>query len=272
MVNPNDPNLSIRRQCSLMSIPRSSLYYQPKPEKPENLRYMEIMDVHLTEHPDEGVVSVIYMFQTIGLIVGPKRIRRLLRLMGRETIFRRKNLTKSGLKQYIKPYLLRDLSVSRSNQVWCTDITYIPMKHGFLYMTAYIDVYSRKIVGWGLSNTMTVDWCLDVFKRAISEYGCPEIINSDQGSQYTSSMWQSFMEQNGIQISMDGKGRALDNIWIERFWKSLKYNHVYLNPADNGKELKSGIQKYISYYNRKIHHTTREAPNARYEYSMLQAA
>ena len=168
MVDPKHPNLSIRNQCSLMSISRSSYYYLPKPEKPENLRFMHIMDAHLTEHPDEGVVSVILMFQTIGIIVGPKRIRRLLRLMGRETIFRRKNLTKSGLKQYIKPYLLRNLSVVRSNQVWCTDITYIPMKHGFLYLTAYIDVYSRKIVGWGLSNTMTVDWCLDVLKRAIS--------------------------------------------------------------------------------------------------------
>ena len=192
--------------------------------------------------------------------------------MGRETIFRRKNLTKSGLKQYIKPYLLRNLSVVRSNQVWCTDITYIPMKHGFLYLTAYIDVYSRKIVGWGLSNTMTVDWCLDVLKRAISQHGCPEIINSDQGSQYTSSMWQSFMEQNGIQISMDGKGRALDNIWIERFWKSIKYNHIYLNPADDGRVLKAGIHKYITYYNSKIHHTIREVPNARYHCSMLKVA
>jgi putative transposase len=139
--------------------------------------------------------------------------------MGRVTILRRKNLTKSGLKQYIKPYLLRNLSVISSNQVWCTVITYIPMKHGYLYLTAYIDVYSRKIVGWGLSNAITVDWCLDVLKRAISQHGGPEIINRDQGSQYTSSMWQSFMEQNGIQISMDGKCRALDNIWIERFWK-----------------------------------------------------
>ena len=272
MVDSKHPNLSIRNQCSLMSISRSSYYYQPKPEKPENLRFMHIMDAHLTEHPDEGVVSVTLMFQTIGIIVGPKRIRRLLRLMGRETIFRRKNLTKSGLKQYIKPYLLRNLSVIRSNQVWCTDITYIPMKHGFLYLTAYIDVYSRKIVGWGLSNTMTVDWCLDVLKRAISQHGCPEIINSDQGSQYTSSMWQSFMEQNGIQISMDGKGRALENIWIERFWKSIKYNHIYLNPADDGRALKAGIHKYITYYNSKIHHTTREAPNARYHCSMLKAA
>ncbi len=141
--------------------------------------------------------------------------------------------------------MLKNLNVIRTNLIWCSDITFCPMKYGSLYLTAYIDVYSRKIVGWGLSNTLTVDWCLLVLKRAIPQHECPEIINSDQGSQYTSSMWQSFMEQNGIQISMDGKGRALDNIWIERFCKSIKYDHIYLNPADDGRALKAGIHHVL---------------------------
>lgn len=272
LVDAEHTELSIRSQCDLLSIPRSTLYYKPKPEKPENLELMEMMDRHLTDHPTEGVVSMVLMYKALGFLVGPKRIRRLMRLMGRETIFQRKNLTKSGLKAYIKPYLLKDLNITRANQVWCTDITYIPMRHGFMYLTAFIDVYSRKIVGWGLNNTMDTEWCLEVLEHAIATHGCPEIINSDQGSQYTSSMWQSFMDKNVIRISMDGKGRALDNVWIERFWKSVKYDHVYLNPVDDGIELWIGINGYISYYNLKIHHTTREAPAVRYQESIQLAA
>jgi putative transposase len=160
----------------------------------------------------------------MGFIVGPKRIRRLFRLMGRNTIYRRKNLTKSGMKEFIKPYMLRNLKISHANQIWCTDITYIPMRKGFMYMTAIIDVYSRKIVGWGIS------------------------------------------------ISMDGKGRALDNVWIERFWKSLKYDYIYLNPVDDGFELYGGVQNHIDYYHDKTHHTTKQTPNDRYDESMKNAA
>lgn len=233
---------------------------------------MHIMDKHLTAHPTEGVRSMVLFLLARNYPVGPKRIRRLLKLMGRQTIYRRKNLTKQGLKEYIKPYLLNGLKITCANQVWCTDITYIPMKHGFLYLTAIIDVYSRKIVGWGISNTMTAQWCKQILQEAISVHGKPEIINSDQGSQYTSALWTQYVESAAIGVSMNGKGRALDNVWIERFWKSLKYDYVYLNPAEDGFELHEGVQNHIGYYHDKIHHTTCETPNQRYQKSRADAA
>lgn len=173
-----------------------------------------------------------------------------------ETIYRKKNLTKGALKAFIKPYLLRGMKITHPNQVWCTDITYIPMAKGFMYMTAFIDVYSRKIMGWGISNSMSKQWCLDVLADAIARNGTPEIINSDQGSQYTSPSWTNFLEAKGIKISMDGKGRATDNAWIERFWKTIKYNYIYLNPCDTGLELFEGVQAYIEYYHQKKHQGT----------------
>lgn len=264
--------ISVRRQCELLSINRSRIYYKPVPEKPENIKMMEIMDKHLTDHPTEGVNSLVLFFIARSYPVGPKRIRRLLKLMGRQTIYRRKNLTKAGLKQFIKPYLLKGLSITHANQVWCTDITYIPMRNGFMYLSAIIDVYSRKIVGWGISNTLAAAWCKEVLDEAISTHGKPSIINTDQGCQYTSALWTQYLESAGIQISMDGKGRALDNVWIERFWRSLKYDYVYLNPAEDGFDLYEGIKKYIDYYHSKIHHTTRETPQLRYEKSIQQAA
>jgi len=233
---------------------------------------MEIMDKHLTAHPTEGVMSIVLFFIARSYPVGPKRIRRLLKLMGRQTIYRRRNLTKAGLKAFIKPYLLKGLNITHANQVWCTDITYIPMRNGFMYLTAIIDVYSRKIVGWGISNSLATSWCKEVLSEAIATHGKPEIINSDQGAQYTSALWTQYLDEQGIRISMDGKGRALDNVWIERFWKSLKYDYVYLNPAEDGFELYEGVQNHIGYYHDKIHHTTRETPNNLYEKSIRNAA
>ena len=210
---------------------------------------MNIMDRHLTRHPTEGVVSMVYLLLSLGFLVGPKRIRRLFRIMGRHTIYRRKNLTKSSLKEFIKPYLLKGLKVTRANQVWCTDITYIPMKKGFMYMTAIIDVYSRKIVGWGISNSMSSQWCKNVLEDAIATHGKPEIVNSDQGSQFTSEVFIDLLKSNEIQISMDGKGRALDNIFIERLWRSVKYENIYLNVYENGVELFKGLTGYFEFYN-----------------------
>lgn len=177
-----------------------------------------------------------------------------------------------ALREFIKPYLLRGLKITRPNQVWCTDITYIPMAKGFMYMTAFIDLYSRKIVGWGISNSMSKQWCLEVLKDAIARHGKPEIINSDQGSQYTSFAWTNYLEKEDIKISMDGKGRATDNIWIERFWKSLKYDYVYLNPCDNGLELFEGVQTYIEYYNQKKHQSIKKSPNESYHESINKLA
>ena len=272
LVEPRTSQLSIRRQCELLSINRSNVYYKPVPEKPENLEMMNIMDRHLTKHPTEGVKSMVYLLMGMGFIVGPKRIRRLFKIMGRTTMYRRKNLTKLGSKEYIKPYLLKDLKITHANQVWCTDITYIPMRKGFMYMSAIIDVYSRKIVGWSISNTMSAQWCKNVLEEAIRRHGKPEIVNSDQGSQYTSALWTQYLEQEGIKISMDGKGRALDNVWIERFWKTIKYEYIYLNPVDDGFELARGVQNHIDYYHQKIHHTTKETPDNRYHESLKKAA
>ena len=272
MIKPRHKDLSIRKQCEILMVPRSSLYYQPIPEKPENIKMMNIMDRHLLTHPTEGVISMVDMLRDMGHPVGPKRIRRLFRLMGYQTLYRRKNLTKNALKEFIKPYLLRGLKITHANQVWCTDITYIPMAKGFMYMTAFIDVYSRKIVGWGISNSMSKQWCLDVLNDAIASHGKPEIINSDQGSQYTSFAWTNFLEKEGIRISMDGKGRATDNIWIERFWKSLKYNYIYLNPCDNGLELFEGVQNHIAYYNQKKHQSIKKTPNESYQESITKKA
>ena len=233
---------------------------------------MQIMDRHLLNHPTEGVVSMVDMLKDMGYPVGPKRIRRLFRLMGHQTLYRKKNLTKGALKEFIKPYLLRGLKITHANQVWYTDITYIPMAKGFMYLTAIIDVYSRKIVGWSISNSMSKQWVLSMLKDAIARHGKPEIINSDQGSQYTSFAWIHYLEEQGIQISMDSKGRAIDNIWIERFWKSIKYNYIYLNPCDNGLELFEGVREYIEYYNQKKHQTIKKKPNDAYQESICQKA
>lgn len=264
--------LSIRKQCEVLEVPRSSLYYRPKGENEVNLKLMGIMDRHLTNHPTEGVVSMVYLLTGLGFVIGPKRIRRLFRLMGRETLYRRKNLTKSGLREYIRPYLLRNLKIERPNQVWVTDITYIPMQKGFMYLTAIMDVYSRKILSWGISNSQDAKWCKQVLDEAIREYGRPEIVNTDQGSQYTSALWINYLEGLDIKVSMDGKGRALDNVYIERFWKSIKYDYIYLNPSEDGYDLLKGVKWYIEYFNQKVHHTTREKPTERYLGATQKAA
>lgn len=241
--------LSIRRQCDLLSVTRSGLYYEPKGEKPENLELMRLMDEHYLKHPTSGVLRIQDFLFALGFIVNHKRIRRLLRVMGLMAIYPKRNLSKLGLKKFIHPYLLKGLKINRPNQVWAIDITYIPMKNGFMYLTAIIDVYSRFIVGWGISNTLEAEASLEVLKQAIADYGKPEIINSDQGSQFTCEDWVTFLKNQGISISMDGKGRAIDNIFIERFWRTLKYDYVYLHPASNGLELYQGVKEYMHYYN-----------------------
>jgi len=250
----NQHMLSVRKQCELLSIHRSGLYYSPKGESDENLKIMRIMDEHYLKHPTEGVIRMQDMLFVLGFLVNHKRVRRLLRLMGLMAIYPKRNLSKLGLKKYIHPYLLKGLDINRPNQVWAIDVTYIPMKNGFLYMTAIIDVYSRYIVGWGISNTLEAEASLSVLKQAIMDHGKPEIINSDQGSQFTSDLWIEYLKEQDIRISMDGKGRAIDNIFIERFWRTLKYDYVYLNPAADGLELYRGIKEFMHYYNHKLHH------------------
>lgn len=260
-------SLSIRKQCELLSIHRSSYYYTPRGEKQENLEIMRIMDEHYLNHPTEGVLRVQDLLLSLGFVVNHKRVRRLLRLMGLMAIYPQQNLSKLGLKKYIHPYLLKGLKIDRPNIVWAIDITYIPMKNGFLYLTAIIDLYSRYIVGWGLSNTLEAEASLSVMKQAIKEHEEPEIINSDQGSQFTCEDWIEYLKPEGIRISMDGKGRCIDNIFIERFWRSLKYDYVYLNPVNDGLELYQGLKEYFNYYNYELHHQGigRRVPAALYK-------
>ncbi len=262
-------SMSTRHQCRLLSLNRSNLYYRPLGENLENLKLMRLMDEHAMNEPAEGIKSMQFMLLGKGYHVNYKRVRRLLRKMGHQTIYPKKNLSKPGKSEYIKPYLLRDLKIDRPNQAWSIDITYIPMAKGFMYCTAIIDIYSRKIMGWGISNSLESKWCLSVMEDAIREHGKPEIINSDQGSQFTSSLWVHTMKDLRIKVSMDGKGRAIDNRWIERFWRTLKHNRIYLNPPDNGIDLYLMIKDYIKYYNEeKFHQTFKERPAERYHKAM----
>ena len=268
VINPQS-QISIRRQCELLNVNRSNVYYQAVAVNPQDLEIMRYLDEEFLKHPAKGVLGMVDFVRTLGILVGPKRIRRLLRKMGIMAIYPRRNLSKLGLAKYIHSYKLRGLEITHSNQVWCIDITYIPMKRGFLYLTAIIDVYSRYIVGWGLFNTLDAENTLGVLKEAITNYGKPEIINSDQGSQFTCPGWVDYLEKENITISMDGKGRALDNIFIERFWKTLKWEYVYLNPAEDGKELLKGLKEYIDYYNNQRAHQSLNhyTPYSWYEYA-----
>jgi putative transposase len=241
--------LSIRRQCELLSVHRSNVYYKPAAEPEENLNIMRLMDEHYLDYPAHGVLQMQDFLLVNGYKVNHKRVRRLLRKMGIMAIYPKKNLSKLGNVKYIYPYLLKGLTVTRPNQVWATDITYIPMKYGFMYLTAIIDLYSRFVVGWDISNSLDAESVLSVLKQAIKEHGKPEIINSDQGSQFTCPLWVEYVKENSIRISMDSKGRALDNIFIERLWRTVKQDYVYLHPAEDGIELYKGLKGFFQYYN-----------------------
>ena len=241
--------ISIRSQCELLEVNRSTVYYKPVPESEENLTIMRLMDEHFLDHPTHGVLQMQDFLFLYGFIVNDKRVRRLLRLMGIMALYPKRNLSKLGLAKYIRPYLLKGLKITRPNQAWGIDITYIPMAKGFMYLTAIIDLYSRYVVAWDVFNNLNAENTLSVLKQAIEQYGKPEIINSDQGCQFTCALWTEFVEQAGIKISMDGRGRATDNIFIERFWRTLKQDYVYLNPAESGTELYQGLKGFINYYN-----------------------
>lgn len=265
LVDPTHARLSVRSQCDLFNIHRSGVYHHTKVESDFNLSLMRQMDEWILDDPTLGVLTMVDLFKDKGIRVNHKRVRRLMRLMGLMAIYPKKHLSALGESKYIHPYLLRGLPVTRPNQVWAIDLTYIPMRKGFMYLTAIIDVYSRKILSWGLSNSLSNDCCLEVLDKAIREYGKPDIINSDQGAQFTSKEWITTLNQHQIRISMDGKGRALDNVYIERFWRTLKQRYVYLNPAVDGLELYHGIDAFMIKYNTRRHQGIgRIAPNTKY--------
>jgi len=215
---------------------------------------MKEIDKEHVEHPTKGVIGMRDHLLLQGFHIGIKKVRRLMRKMAIHAVYPKPSLSKLGNISYKQPYLLRDLQIVRKNQVWSTDITYIPMRRGFMYLYAIIDVYSRYIVAWGLYNTLEAENAIEVLNRAIEQYGAPEIINSDQGSQYTCAAWIDACRLHNIAVSMDGRARCLDNVWIERFWRTIKQEYIYLNPMDNGTELRDGIRGYIEYYNNKRSH------------------
>ena len=250
------PRLSLDQQCNLLTIHRSGVYYKPKGESGLNLRLMKIIDEYFMEHPYFGVERMTdYLRLDKGFKVNKKRIRRLYHLMGIHTIYPKRKTTIHQKGRHIYPYLLRNMKIERPNQVWQTDISYIPMFKGFMYLAAIIDVKSRKILNWSISNSMTAEWCVELLEDTIQKHGTPEIHNSDQGSQYTSDVYINMLKKNKIKISMDGKGRALDNIYIERFWRSIKQEKIYLNPPNGGLDLYEKVKEYISFYNTKRRHT-----------------
>jgi len=228
---------------------------------------MNLMDHQYNLFPTSGARTMRSVLEDQGYHANIKRIIRLMKLMDIHAIYPQKSLTKQGQAEYVHPYLLRYLDINRSNQVWSIDISYIPMAKGFMYLVAVIDWYNKKILSWRLSNTLIASESILCVEEAISKYGVPEIVNSDQGTQYTSSSWVDFLKRNEIKISMDGRGRCKDNIAIERFWRTIKQEYIYLHPFDNALLLYQGIKGYMKYYNEKRHHQgiNNEIPNVRYE-------
>ena len=251
------PQISLKRQCALLDLPRSVYYYQPATESSYNLALMRLIDEQYMRTPYYGVGMMYgYLRRRLGHQVNIKRVRRLYRKMGLEAIYPKPNLSKPDAQHKVYPYLLRNVAVERVNQVWSTDITYMPMRDGFLYLTAVMDWYSRCVLSWELSNSLDVSFCLAAVKAALGEYGNPEIFNTDQGSQFTSHVFTQQLLDHQIQVSMDGKGRATDNAFVERLWRSVKYDYLYLNVPENGQQLFKGLSEYFQEYNHNRPHSS----------------
>jgi putative transposase len=268
--------LSVRRQCELLKISRSRVYYAKRGESVENLALMKSIDRLNMEDPTAGTRRMRgYLHQQGHGKISRERIGRLMRLMAITAVYPRKRTTIPGGPSGIYPYRLKGLSINRPNQVWCADITYIPMRRGFMYLFAIMDWYSRKVLAWELSNTLDTGFCIKALTRALNVTGTqPEIMNTDQGCQFTSEDWIETLTAKGITISMDGKGRWLDNVIIERFWRSIKYEDIYLKSYENAWDLESGIIAYMNRYNTRRPHQSldNETPENVYEGIIRQAA
>lgn len=242
------------QQCELLGLPRSTYYYVPIGETPENLKLMRLVDEKYTAHPFYGYRKMTTWLRELGYAVNSKRVLRLMRKMGLQAIYPRPKLSQSHPEHKVYPYLLRGVRIERRNQVWSTDITYIRVSGGFLYLVAIIDWYSRFVLSWELSNTLDAGFCIDALKRALARYGTPEIFNTDQGSQFTSADFTGVLLEQDVRISMDGRGRALDNIFVERLWRTVKYEEVYLNDYVTGLDAHAGLGRYFPFYNNERHH------------------
>lgn len=272
MVDKKSPDMSVRKQCALLGVNRSTLYYKPKEETPETLKLMRLIDEEYLKHPFYGARKMTYVLNRFGHQAGRHRVRRLMNLMRLTAIYQKPCTSQKNQAHEIYPYLLRNKTIDKANQVWASDITYMPMKHGFMYLTAIIDWYSRKILSWRLSNTLDKAFCLEALEEAIEKYGIPEIFNTDQGCQYTSVEFTGQLKHHNIQISMDGKGSWRDNIMIERVWRSLKYECLYLQEFDTVNALKSAVAQWIHYYNHERPHATfnGQTPQAIYNETNLK--
>jgi putative transposase len=256
MINFQDPQVSVSRQCRLLDLSRSSVYYKPVEIAPQDLALMRLIDEQYLKTPFYGSRSMTRHLRRLGYRVNRKHIQRLMRLMGLEAIYPKPKTSQPHPEHKIYPYLLRDLVIDHPNQVWAADITYIPMARGFMFLVAVMDWYSRKVLSFKLSNTQDTDFCLEAVEEAIRIYGPPEIFNTDQGAQFTSRAFTGLLEQHQIRISMDGRGRVQDNIFIERLWWTTKYQYLYLRSFDNGSALRIGLEEWFRFYNQERPHQT----------------
>lgn len=247
-IEPQHPKISVARQCLRVGLPRSSYYYQAKPESAENHYFMRLLDEEYTKHPFYGVPKMTHVLQDQGHNIGPKRVRRLLRQMGLMAIYRKPHLSQNPLEHRRFPYLLRGVAIVRPNQVWSIDITYIRLRSGFVYLVAILDWFSRYVISWELSISLDVGFCVVALERALATQR-PEIFNSDQGVQFTSGVFQAPLLAAQVRLSMDGRGRVFDNIFVERLWRSVKYEEVYLKDYQDVPETRSGLSWYLNFYN-----------------------
>ncbi len=255
MIVRHRPELSLSRQCRLLSISRSSFYYAPKGESPSGLALMRRIDELFLKYPFYGSRQMARRLRRDGVRVGRHRVRRLMRLMGLQAIYQAPRTSAPHPAHRIYPYLLRGLAIERPDQVWCADITYIPVQRGFLYLVAIMDWATRRVLAWRLSNTMDARFCVEALAEALARYGRPEIFNTDQGSQFTSLDFTSALKDAGVAISMDGRGRCMDNVFIERLWRSLKYEAVYLHELTDGFKAERVIGEWIDFYNTERPHS-----------------
>ena len=255
MIDRGHPQLSVTRQCALLGLSRSGLYYRPRPPGDANLALMRAIDAIYTAHPFMGSRQIRRELDRQGLHTNRKRIRRLMALMGLAAVAPGPHTSKPHPGHPKYPCLLRGLAIDRPNQVWASDITYLPMAKGFLYLVAILDWHSRKVLAWRVSNTPDADFCVAALREALARHGSPDIFNTDQGAQFTAQSFTGLLKEHGIAISMDGKGRALDNVFVERLWRTVKHEHVYLNPAEDGAALKRGLTTYFDWHNRRRGHS-----------------
>jgi len=255
MIEPSQQP-SISRQCEMLGIRRSSYYYRAKPIKPDDLKLMRQIDEMYLQDPTLGSRSISRQFKRQGQKVNRKRIQRLMRLMGLEAIYPKPRTSRPHPQHRVYPYLLRDMTINRPNQVWAADITYVPMARGFMYLVAIMDWHSRKILSWRVSNTLEPSFCVEALQEALERYGSPEIFNTDQGAQFTSTAFTEVLKDNAVKISMDGRGRCQDNIFIERLWWTIKYQYLYLRSFDTGRALRQGLKEWIGYYNEERSHSS----------------